>query len=282
MKQALISTIGFCIFFALQIVLQKLFLRTSLFPVHLTFLTNLFSFIILTTYYLIFDRKIFSFKMPKHIALLFFISVLLWVFADLFMVFGLKFSSSINFAILSRITVIITYILAILFFGEKLKTNKSISVLLAFLGAFIIIYNFSNAIVINFGNIFFLVFAAFISISSLVRQKIIKHISSFQLTYLMYGLSVIILGVIVFILFPIKELKYMGFIIVNSVLALLGFNLVNYAIAKNGASFFSVVSSLLPFFTAILSFLILKQLPTINQIFGAMIIIFSISLFQKK
>lgn len=283
MKQALIATIGFTFFYGLQIVLQKLFIKTAIHPLHLNFLTNLSSFIILTIFFALFNRDIFNFKSEnRKLSKLILIASLLWIAADLSTIFGLKISSSINFSILSRLTVIITYILAILFFKESIKTNKIVAVLVAFIGSLIVVYNFKSAIKINYGDLLFVNFAVTNSVSGLFRQKITKNISPIQLTYFMYGISVIVLGLITFIFLPIKEISVLYFIILNSILALVGFNLVNYAIAKGGATFFSLTSSLLPFVTAIFSFLILKQLPFITQVIGGVIIIFSIFLFQRK
>ena len=98
----------------------------------------------------------------------------------------------------------------------------------------------------------------------------------------MFCLSTLILGLLTFFLDPLKELVIPQFIIAISIFGLLGFNLVNYAIQKAGASFFSVVSSLLPLFTAVFTFFILGTLPTFNQLIGGLIIIFSIYIFQKK
>jgi len=282
MKQALLATIGFSFFYGLQIVLQKLFLKSAIQPLHLNFLTSLSSFIILTLYFWLFNKKVFVFKMDRKVSLWYFIAAMLWIIAELLSIFGLKISSSVNFSILSRLTIIFTYLIAIIFFKEVYKTNKIIAVFLAFFGALAVVFNYKTNLKINYGDIFFILFALGNSVSGLFRQKITKHITSFQLTYLMYLLAVIVLGFITIVFFPIKEIKIWNFIIFNSILSLAGFNLVNYAIAKGGASFFAVASSILPFVTAIFSFLILGQLPLINQIVGGLLIIFSIFLFQKK
>ncbi|KKP67176.1 MAG: hypothetical protein UR68_C0013G0046 [Candidatus Roizmanbacteria bacterium GW2011_GWA2_35_19] len=282
MKKALFAALGFCLFFSLQIVLQKKFLITQINPLQMNFLMNLTSFILLTIYGLIFNKKIFSFKLVRPVLRPYLIATVLWIAADLFAIFGLKMSSSVNYSILSRTTVFFTYFMAILFFEEVYFFNKVVSIFLSLIGSFLVVYNFKTAIAVNPGDLFFLGFAIFISLSGLFRPKIFKQISPIHLTYLMFCLSTLILGLLTFFLDPLKELVIPQFIIAISIFGLLGFNLVNYAIQKAGASFFSVVSSLLPLFTAVFTFFILGTLPTFNQLIGGLIIIFSIYIFQKK
>jgi drug/metabolite transporter (DMT)-like permease len=281
MRQAFLATLGFSAFYGLQIVLSKMFLKDAIHPLHLNFLTCLVSFLFLSIYFSFFNKKVLSIKMDKKLSWLFVLVTVLWLAADMFAMYGLKISSSVNYSILSRLGVIVTYVLAVLFFNESFRTNKSIAVVLSFLGALTVVYNFRSDVVVGIGDVLFLASTTSNAVSGLFRQRITKYISSLQLTYLMFGLGALILGLITFIFLPLKTIPVPAFIVVNSLLALIGFNFVNYAIAKGGASFFSVASSMLPLATAIFSFLILRQTPTINQIGGGFIIILSIFLFQK-
>ena len=284
MNKALVATLLFCTFYGLQIVTQKLFIKSSIHPLHLNFLTVITSFILLTTYFLIFNRKIFHFQFNKNkkIPLLIFLSSVTWIAADLSSIFGLKISSSINFSILSRLQTFITYFCAVIFLKEALKKNKVLAICLSFIGSVIVVYNFQSRITISPGDLLFIAFALLISISGLIRQQATKDVSPFQLSYLMYGISSIVLGLITFVFLPISNINIWLFIVFNAIIGLLGFNLVNYAISQGGASLFSVTASLLPVFTALFSFIILKQLPTINQIIGAIIVSFGVFLFQSS
>lgn len=248
----------------------------------MNFFMSLVSFVILTIYGLIFNRKIISIKLEKDAFKYFLLATFLWIIADLSAIYGLKLSSSVNYSILSRLTVFVTYFTAVLFFKETLTKNKILAVVLSLLGSFFVVYNFKSTVVLNPGDILILGFSIFVSLSGLFRQKISKNISSIHLTYLMFGLSTLTLGLITFLLEPINKFIIPPFIVLISILGLLGFNLVNYAIKQSGASFFSVVSSLLPVFTAIFTFFILGITPSINQLIGGIIIIVSIYIFQKK
>ncbi len=144
MKQALLASLGFCLFFSLQIVLQKKFLVSQINPLQMNFFMSLVSFILLTIYGYFFNKKIFSFKLIKPVFKPYLIATLLWIAADLFAIFGLKLSSSVNYSILSRTTVFFTYLMAILFFREKYFFNKIISIILSLIGSFLIVYNYNR------------------------------------------------------------------------------------------------------------------------------------------
>lgn len=282
-KKALIATIGFCLFNSLQIVLQQLFVKSSIHPLHLLFLSNLSSFILFSIYLGFFGKKHLSFKINLGHGLFWWIllSALLWTSADLSTIFGLTISSSINFSIISRLQIIPYYLFTIIFFKEYFSANKILAAILSLIGGLILVYNPGSNLKINPGDLLFLLFAILISLNGLSIQKITRSISSFQLTYWLFGLSSLILGIVVFIFLPIQKIDVPGYIILNSLISIVAFNLVSYAISAGGAVFFCLTSNLLPLFTIIFSFFILKQLPLIHQIAGGLIVIASIFIFQK-
>lgn len=282
MKQALFATILFCIFYSLQIVFQQLYVRSSIHPLHLNFLSYLLISIAMTIYFSLFDKKAFSIKPDKKIFIFFSIALIGWMLADFFAVYGLKFSSSTNYSIISRLMVFVVFILSVLLLKEKSSFNKIIATIISIFGGILVIYKFNSKININIGDLFFLTTVFTQSTSSITRQTVTKQISAIHLTYYMFTFAAIILGIITFVFFPIKNIGSYKFIIFNALTGLIGFSMVNYAIQKGGAVFFTLVASLLPVFTAILSFLILKQLPLITQIIGGILIIFSIFIFTKK
>ena len=282
MRQALIATIIFCIFYALQIVFQQLYVRTAIHPLHLNFLSYALISIVLSFYFLLFNKKAFILIPDKKVMPVFILALGGWMVADFFAVYGLRFSSSINYSILSRLMIFVVFTLSILFLHEKANLNKISATIISALGGMLVIYNFKAKIAINPGDLFFLITVITLSISSVARQKITNKISSFQLTYLMFIYSAVILGFFTFFLLPIQGISAYKFIFFNSFVSLIGFSLVNYAIQKGGAVFFTLVANLLPVFTIIFSSMFLRQLPVVTQILGGILIIFSIFLFQKK
>lgn len=282
MKKAFIATLFFCMFYSLQIVFQQIFVRNHIQPLHLNFLSYLLATFILTLYFLFFNKKNLVLLPDKKISSFFLFALFGWILADFCAVYGLKFSSSTNYSILSRLMVFVVYLLSIFFLKERMNVNKTLATIISVVGGFLVIYNFKNTFKINIGDLFFLGTVFTQSISSITRQKVTKHMSSLQLTYLMFLYATIILGVITYLFDPITIMPPIGIIVFNSVVALVGFSLVNYAIQKGGAVFFTLVASLLPVFTAFFSFFILRQTPFLTQIIGGLFIIISIFIFQRR
>ena len=278
MNVSILAALGFCLLYGLQIVLQSLYLRGSIHPIQLMFLTNATSFFLLSVFHGSFNRQIFRVTVPKRTLSFFLIATALWIVADMSSMIGLATSSSVNLSLLSRLQVFITYLGAILFLRESVSSKKIIAVFLAFVGSLLTVFR-GQSLVFSSGDILFLVFTVAISISGLFRQKTAEHMSTHQMTYLMYGISAATTGAATLVIAPIQTIAIWGFILANAVLALLGFTCVNYAIGKGGASQFSLISCLLPFITAIFSFIILHELPSVYQLAGGMIIVASIILF---
>ena len=224
----------------------------------------------------------FLIKLSKKTFLFFLFAVTLWISCDLLTVYGLKISSSVNYSILSRLQIFISFFGACLFLKEKINLYKIVSVIVSLIGGIIVVYNFRSAIKINPGDLLFLMAVLSISISGLFRQKITETVSALQLTYLMFGFGALTLGLVTFLFSPINVVPPTGFILFNAIIGLIGFNLVNYSISKGGAAFFSIVSNILPVFTIVFSFIIFKNLPELTQIIGGLLIVFSIFLFQKN
>lgn len=281
MNISVLAALGFCLLYGLQIVLQSLYLRTSIHPIQLMFLTNTASFLILTVFHGLTNRRIFAVSMTSKTWLLFLGATFLWIIADMSSMIGLSVSSSVNLSLLSRLQVFITYIGAVMFLREAFTTRKIIAILLAFLGSLLTVFH-GQSLVFAAGDILFLVFTVAISVSGLLRQKTAQHVSVHQMTYLMYGISAVVTGIITYFIAPIHSVSIWYFIGANALLALLGFTCVNYSIGKGGASQFSLISSLLPFVTAVFSLLILREVPTIYQLIGGVIIVSSIILFLSK
>lgn len=280
MTRALLASIGFCIVYAFQIVLQESFVRSSIEPLHLNFLTYTLAAGIMTLYFLLFSGKSFHIKPNKSLTRLFAITTGMWLIADFSAVYGLKFSSSLNYSLLTRTMIFVVFLLSVFFYKEKFIWQKIIAIILAGIGSVLVVLQFDTILTINPGDIFFLITVVTLSVSSIVRKDITRSISSLQLSYGMFFFAAIIYAILTFFFFPITYNVPLAAVFINTITGLVGFNLVNYAIQEGGAVFFTLVSNLLPVFTALFSLILLGKFPEIYQLIGGMLIIGSIFLFQ--
>lgn len=281
MTKALWAATGFCILYALQITLQSQVVRGQVDPIQLIFLLNTFAFLFLTVLQIVTNRNNLIMRAPPNIVSRFLVATILWIAADVSAVIGLLYSSSLNLSILSRLQLFITYVGAVLFLKEGLTARKAAALVIASAGSILTVYN-GQALHFGMGDLLFLVFTVAISISGLMRQKLGELLDFRQITHHMFGVGSLLTGIYVYIAHPLTTVFAIGTVLLIALLMVLGFLAVNYSIIKGGATQFSLVSSLLPFVTAVFAYIILKETPSIYQILGGAIIVYGIVLFVKK
>lgn len=281
-KKALILSLMFSLLYAATIVLQQFFLKSSINPLNLNFFTYLFSASILTIYALSFKKETFIFKSRKGLMLGIVSGIIGSVMADLAVVYGLKNSSSINWGIISRLSVLMTFFLAIFMVNEKVNLRKIIAIIISLIGVLLVVYKPGSKVILNIGDILFLVALFCFSYSNILCQQALEHITIWQLTYLRFASTAIVLGILFFVFSHFEKITVWGFIIFNGLSFIAGITLVNIIIKKAGATFFAITSNMVPIFIVIFSIFILKQAPTLFQILGGTAIIGSILIFEKR
>lgn len=281
MSKSLWAAIAFCVLYALQITFQTDLVRGVLTPIQLIFLLNLTSVILLAAFHGIRRADVFRIRVPRRTAMLFLLSTFLWIGADISAVAGLQTSSTVNLSILSRLQLFITYVGAVLFLGEGLTMKKIVALLVASAGTMLTVYR-GQSIQFASGDVLFLIFTVCISVSGLIRQQVGKTMPVHQMTFFMFVISTLITGGYVAVAQPIFVLPSVWSVLLIAFLMITGFTAVNYSIARGGASQFSLVSSLLPFITAVFAFVFLREVPTVYQLVGGIVIVAGIVLFVSN
>lgn len=282
MKQAVLATTLFSFLYASLIVAQQTAVRTNLPPLHLNYFSYLLAAALLITYFFFFKREALKIKSAKGLTFAVFAGIFGSVFADLLALIGMQYSSSVNWGILSRLSTILTFLLAVLLLKERSTRAKVFSVILSSTGAFLVIYKPAGVSAFNKGDLIFLIAAASFAACNVASQKAMEYLSAGQLTLLRSVTAAIVLGAITLIFLPVKEITSPLFILYNSLNLIAGIGLVSFIIKKAGASFFSVGSNLVPIFTVLIAALVLKESPTLLQLLGGTLVIGSILLYQKK
>jgi|GEM_PF-2829526 len=278
MIQAAWAAFAFCIFYSLQITLQSQLVRVSIEPLQLIFLVNALAFVLMSIGFFLTDRSLFVLRAPRPVIVRYVIATLLWIIADVSSVLGLMVSSSLNLSILSRLQLFITYVGAMFFLGEALTVRKSVALAVATIGSVLTVYRGEPFVFLS-GDLLFILFTFSISISGLFRQYVSKYIDARSMTYYMFGMSAVLTGIYVVFVQPLVHVPFSGTIFLIVVCMVCGFLAVNYSIAKGGATQFSLVSSLLPFITALFAYIVLREVPSVYQIVGGAVIIIGIVLF---
>jgi len=252
--------------------------RVSIEPLQLIFLVNALAFVLMSIGFFLTDRSLFVLRAPRPVIVRYVIATLLWIIADVSSVLGLMVSSSLNLSILSRLQLFITYVGAMFFLGEALTVRKSVALAVATIGSVLTVYRGEPFVFLS-GDLLFILFTFSISISGLFRQYVSKYIDARSMTYYMFGMSAVLTGIYVVFVQPLVHVPFSGTIFLIVVCMVCGFLAVNYSIAKGGATQFSLVSSLLPFITALFAYIVLREVPSVYQIVGGAVIIIGIVLF---
>jgi drug/metabolite transporter (DMT)-like permease len=280
MKAAFLAAAVFSALYGLQTVLLQSIVRVFISPLHLNFLINVLATLVVGFYLLMTKPSGLKIRSPKGLGYGILAGILGSGVADLLVLLGLQSSSSINWGILSRLMILTTFLLSVLFLKERFSWLKIFSVFLSIIGAFLVVFRFQISLVFNPGDLLFLGAVIAFGFLNIISQKALEYLTVSQLTFMRVSIGAIVLAIPVFLFFPIKEVSRWSLVVLNTFFLIAGINLVNLVIKKAGASFFSLSSNLVPVFTVIFAVFLLGDQPTLFQILGGILIISSIFLFQ--
>lgn len=281
MRQALIASVLFSVMYGITIVLQQSVVQSSMEPLLLTFVSYCFALVYFIMYMAI-VRPVGFLPIPRNgLKWAALTALTASVIGDCCVVLGIKLSTSVNWSILSRLSVPGTFLLAIILLGEKKSFIKLIAVIIAVLGAYLVVIQPGTVFVPNRGDFFFAGAILAYSSANIVSQLASRTMSSAQITLVRMCVAIPLLLTITLIVGGDRSVNWL-FAAYNGFTIFAGISVVTYVIKTAGASFFSVASNLIPIFTVIFSFFFLHTLPTHGQITGGALVITSILLFQSK
>ncbi|WP_246939547.1 DMT family transporter [Bacillus pinisoli] len=200
----------------------------------------------------------------------------------LFLALGLMSTSATNAGLILGLIPLCTSILAMIFLNEKLTVTKSLGILLALIGVYLIVMNKNGGLNdLSIGDLY--VFGGVITqaVSFILIKKLTANIESRQMTGMMLVFGSIMLIVISFftesrenIVFSEVPVYIWGVLLASAIIATgLGHMVYNYAIHKLGAGTTSLFINLSPFFSVVGSFLFLGEQIYAKHIIGFAFII---------
>lgn len=205
---------------------------------------------------------------------------------------GIGMTSPVNTAIISSTTPIIVYSISILFLKEKISIKNIISMIFSISGIMLLLtngnINFLLSIHLNIGDLIILGAVISNSIYIIGSKKILEKYSSTKILTFLFIFTALILSPALYIernmyeiskvsLKAIASLIYMG--IFSSLVA---FMLQQQGIKKIGPVKASMYTNLIPIFSIILSFLILKEKITLIQVIAMFLVMLSLTINHKK
>jgi drug/metabolite transporter (DMT)-like permease len=211
------------------------------------------------------DWKISKKDLPIFIAL----GIVGMVGYHTFFFSALKYTTATNSSLINATNPIITTILAIIFLKEKIKTKNIVSILVSFFGVILIITNGDFSVLLNFklnfGDLLMIIAAICWASYAIISKKASYNYSPIKITSYAFLVCVVVLIPFVIMEKPwvyIPNTTTVGWIsvIYMSVFASVGGYLIQQiSIKKIGPSKTSLYINLVPVFSMILAFFILKE-----------------------
>ncbi|YCA46122.1 DMT family transporter (plasmid) [Bacillus sp. JZ8] len=291
MKQTIVGYIQISLAMGIvgsSVVAGKLIL--SSFPI---FLASEFRFIIASFILiplLLWQEKRIPVIKPKVLFILF-LQALTGVFLfNIFMLYGLKFTSAIEAGVITSILPAIIGIISFIFLKERLTNKKITGIVFAVIGVLLmnLISGGTSSVNSLLGNSLILgavlTEALFITLGKSVSSKV---------TPLMISTLMSLFGLILFLPFSIYEasnftfstvgiMDWLNILYFGVVITVVAFLLMYQGLSKVSASSAGILTSMLPLSTMVLSILILKEKVLFSHVIGVLFVLIAIFILSKE
>jgi drug/metabolite transporter (DMT)-like permease len=206
-------------------------------------------------------------------------------FVTLLLFIGLKYTSAGNASIVMLMEIFFSYLFLGLLKKEKIIKKNAFGAVLMIIGAVIIFLPKTSKI--NIGDLFILISAMIVGFGNYFQKKARKEVSSATIMAVraLLGSFIIFLLAVIFSTPPtFQNFSQSLFFVFFNGFIFIGFTNLVWIEAIHRIEITKAVSfmTLMPVFTMIFSYLILKEIPSLNQIFGAIAIIFGALLILSK
>jgi drug/metabolite transporter (DMT)-like permease len=197
---------------------------------------------------------------------------------------------SLNYTSVASSTVLVTLQPLFVFLGTYFFFNEKYSLLaiscgiIAIMGSVVIGWgDFETKSSSLTGDLLALVSCAFISIYFMFGQGVRKRVSFLSYTFIVYGISTIVLFFYVIVhrehLFPYGLTNWIYFVLLAAVPTLIGHTILNWSLEWVSSSTISMAILIEPVIASFLAFVLLGENMNWKQIIGGLIILSSIAIF---
>lgn len=206
---------------------------------------------------------------------------------------SLKYTTAMNSSLIGALNPMVTALLAVLFFSERLTPTRVFGFFLSFSGVFIFISNGELQIVSQFrfnkGDIIMMIAVCCFAVYSLLSRRYMKQyrLSPFMVTAYTFLICVVISVPFVLwedpstYLFSASAKGWLSILYMSVFASLVGYLIQMVAIQRIGAPRTNIYINLVPIFTIIQSVTILGESITLFKLIGAAIVITGVYLATR-
>lgn len=180
-------------------------------------------------------------------------------------------------AFLMRFSIIFVIILSVIFLKERFNRFEALGMVIAIIGALIMTYTTENIIIV--GALLVIFMCAMFSVSQLIVKKHITKIDPFVINHIRITFSFFVMLTLA-IATSSLQVPSINVIVICAVTGIItgiiGFGLFFKALQMAELSKLTLVKVLDPFLVVLFSFFILSDIPTQQQFFGGLFIVFGV------
>ncbi len=273
MRKAVYVTV-FSLCWAIGIFLNKILLNTGQEPLSLTWISTVLTAVALTGYVLIKERTAIFHLDARTLKRFMLVGVFISI-AYVSAVFGLCWSTSINYSFLVKSSMIFVIILAHFFLRERITRQKAILAAGMIIGVFLLTTN-GKLIVPHAGDLLILLNGFCFGAATVVQKRMTDQVSATIIGWGRVFFAMLALLVLTPLVIPnFSQLVRWDLIILLAIIN----SLVAIYLAKTlevaSASYLTMMSMLTPVLNTILGYTLLHEQMLVPQIIGAVMIIVS-------
>jgi drug/metabolite transporter (DMT)-like permease len=246
-------------------------------PVTLTFLRTCVSTVALGAIFIIREKRI---KIRREdYGMMLWLSFIVIPINQFFFLYGIKFTTAANAALLYATTPVLVLIFSHFMLGDKMTRRKVAGVLIAFCGVVLVVFergvNFSSGY--TYGNVVMFIAVIAWSLYTIQGKPMVVKYGAFHVASLsMIGGSILFLplgvyGFAHFDLSTLTALHWQGILYLGLGTSVISYFLWYYALGKIETTKVAIFANAQPIVTSILSYFLLHQAFSVQFVFGGVV-----------
>jgi drug/metabolite transporter (DMT)-like permease len=277
MKRGIIYITIASLFYAGVIINTKAGLNTGLDSASYTFLTMVFTLLVLIPYYFSTKKETITKIDYKNF---FILGLFASGLAHFFLFLGQSYTSAVNAGFLVKITTLFTVVFAFFVINERLRRIDFIAIAISFLGVFLL--SSEGKIIFQPGDLLIILSSLFLGFSNAFAKKLMTKHSSRTIVFwrTMFGIPILFVFALVLSNNPISSIG--PYVLVNGVFLGLTIIFLYKSIEGIGPSLSSTLFFISPVFSTIFAMIFLKETITIVQLIGGAIILLGTYLIVRR
>lgn len=277
MKKGIIYISIASLFYAGVIVNTKAGLNTGLESSSFTFLTMVFTLLVLIPYYFSAKTETITRSDYKHF---FILGLFASGLAHFFLFLGQNYTSAVNAGFIVKITTLFTVVFAFFLISERLRRIDIVAIAVSFFGVFLL--SSEGQITFRPGDFLIILSSLFLGFSNAFAKKLMMKHSSRTIVFwrTLFGIPILLVFALVLSNNPFSSIG--SYVILNGIFLGVTILFLYKSIEVIGPSLASTLFFISPLFSTVFAVVLLNESLSIIQLIGGGIILFGTYLIVRR